>query len=471
MKTLFDKIWDNHVVTTVEDGPTQLYIDRHLCHEVTSPQAFSGLRNRGLKVFRPKQTILTADHNIPTMGQESPIKDAISRMQVDMLAKNAKEFGLTHYGLGHSKNGIVHVIGPENGYTQPGMTIVCGDSHTSTHGAFGAIAFGIGTTEVEMVLASQCVLQTRPKTMRVNFEGELNPMVGAKDLALYMISQLSTSGATGYFVEYAGEAIRNLSMEARMTLCNLSIEMGARGGLIAPDQTTFDYIEGRIFAPKGEEWDKALTYWKTLKTDEGATFDKEVTYDASVIKPMITYGTNPGMGMYIDGRIPNIEDIEESGKKSFKNSLKYMGFSSGEKLEGKSVDYVFLGSCTNGRIEDFRLFTKYVKGKKKADNITAWLVPGSWKVRKQIEAEGLDKILNEAGFELRQPGCSACLAMNDDKIPAGKYAVSTSNRNFEGRQGPGSRTILAGPLVAAAVAVTGKITDPSEVFDLETVIA
>ena len=471
MKTLFDEIWDNHAVTSVKGGPTQLYIDRHLCHEVTSPQAFSGLRKRGLRVFRPEQTILTADHNIPTMGQDQPIQDSISRLQVDTLAKNAEEFGLTHYGLGHSKNGIVHVIGPENGYTQPGMTIVCGDSHTSTHGAFGTIAFGIGTSEVEMVLASQCILQTRPKTMRVNFEGKLNPLVGAKDLALYMISQLSTSGATGYFVEYAGEAIRELSMEARMTMCNLSIEMGARGGLIAPDQKTFDYINGREFAPKGADWDRAVAYWKTLKTDEGAKFDKEVTYDASKIRPMITYGTNPGMGMYIDGTIPRLEDIEESGKKSFQNSLKYMGFESGEKLEGKQVDYVFLGSCTNGRIEDFRLFTKYIKGRKKADNITAWLVPGSWKVHKQIEAEGLDKILIEAGFELRQPGCSACLAMNDDKVPAGKYAVSTSNRNFEGRQGPGSRTILAGPLVAAAVAVTGKITNPTEVFDLDPVLA
>lgn len=471
MKTLFDKIWDNHVVTTVENGPTQLYIDRHLCHEVTSPQAFSGLRKRGLEVFRPEQTILTADHNIPTMGQESPIQDAISRIQVETLAKNAEEFGLTYYGLGNDKNGIVHVIGPENGYTQPGMTIVCGDSHTSTHGAFGTIAFGIGTSEVEMVLASQCILQNRPKTMRINFEGKLSPMVTAKDLALYMISQLSTSGATGYFVEYAGEAIRNMTMEERMTLCNLSIEMGARGGLIAPDETTFNYVKGRKFAPKGEEWDKALAYWKTLKSDEGAKFDKEITYNASEIKPMITYGTNPGMGMYIDGSIPTLDDIDEAGKVSFQNSLKYMGFEEGEKLEGKPVDYVFLGSCTNGRIEDFRLFTKYVKGKKKADNITAWLVPGSWKVRKQIEAEGLDKILNEAGFALRQPGCSACLAMNDDKIPEGKYAVSTSNRNFEGRQGPGSRTILAGPLVAAAVAVTGKVADPNKVFDLETVVA
>ena len=460
MKTLFDKIWDAHVVTTVQDGPTQLYIDRHLCHEVTSPQAFAGLRARGLKVFRPAQTTLTADHNIPTMGQEKPIRDEVSRFQVDTLAKNAEDFGLTYYGLNNPKNGIVHVIGPENGYTQPGMTIVCGDSHTSTHGAFGAIAFGIGTSEVEMVLASQCILQTRPKTMRINFEGKLKEKVTAKDMALYMISQLTTGGATGYFVEYAGEAVRNLTMEERMTLCNLSIEMGARGGLIAPDETTFNYLKGREFAPRGEQWDKALAYWKTLKTDEGAVFDKEVTFEASQIKPMITYGTNPGMGIPIDGAIPQLEDIDGAGKISFEKSLKYMGFAPGEKLLGKPIDYVFLGSCTNGRIEDFRVFAGYVKGKKKADHVTAWLVPGSWQVRKQIEAEGLDKILNEAGFELRQPGCSACLAMNDDKIPAGKYAVSTSNRNFEGRQGPGARTILASPLVAAAAAVNGKITLP-----------
>ena len=460
MKTLFDKIWDAHVVTTVQDGPTQLYIDRHLCHEVTSPQAFAGLRARGLKVFRPAQTTLTADHNIPTMGQEKPIRDEVSRFQVDTLAKNAEDFGLTYYGLNNPKNGIVHVIGPENGYTQPGMTIVCGDSHTSTHGAFGAIAFGIGTSEVEMVLASQCILQTRPKTMRINFEGKLKEKVTAKDMALYMISQLTTGGATGYFVEYAGEAVRNLTMEERMTLCNLSIEMGARGGLIAPDETTFNYLKGREFAPRGEQWDKALAYWKTLKTDEGAVFDKEVTFEASQIKPMITYGTNPGMGIPIDGAIPQLEDIDGAGKISFEKSLKYMGLAPGEKLLGKPIDYVFLGSCTNGRIEDFRVFAGYVKGKKKADHVTAWLVPGSWQVRKQIEAEGLDKILNEAGFELRQPGCSACLAMNDDKIPAGKYAVSTSNRNFEGRQGPGARTILASPLVAAAAAVNGKITLP-----------
>jgi 3-isopropylmalate/(R)-2-methylmalate dehydratase large subunit len=460
MKTLFDKIWDAHVVTTVVDGPTQLYIDRHLCHEVTSPQAFAGLRSRGLEVYRPERTTLTADHNIPTMGQDLPIRDQVSRFQVDTLAKNARDFRLTYYGLNNPMNGIVHVIGPENGYTQPGMTIVCGDSHTSTHGAFGAIAFGIGTSEVEMVLASQCILQTRPKTMRINFEGKLKAFVGAKDMALYMIAQLTTGGATGYFVEYAGEAVRSLTMEERMTLCNLSIEMGARGGLIAPDETTFSYIKGREFAPKGERWEEAMAYWRTLHSDEGAQFDKEVTFDVSQIGPMITYGTNPGMGMPIDGTIPRLDEIDEAGKISFEKSLRYMGFSPGEKLEGKQIDYVFLGSCTNGRIEDFRLFTSYVKGKKKADNVTAWLVPGSWKVRKQIEEEGLDRILEEAGFALRQPGCSACLAMNDDKVPAGKYAVSTSNRNFEGRQGPGARTILAGPLVAAAAAVNGKITQP-----------
>lgn len=460
MKTLFEKIWDAHVVTEVKDGPTQLYIDRHLVHEVTSPQAFAGLRARGLKVFRPEQTTLTADHNIPTMHQDQPIRDEVSRFQVDTLAKNAQDFGLTYYGLNNPKNGIVHVIGPENGYSQPGMTIVCGDSHTSTHGAFGAIAFGIGTSEVEMVLASQCILQTRPKTMRINFEGKLADGVGAKDMALYMISQLTTGGATGYFVEYSGEAVRNLSMEGRMTLCNLSIEMGARGGLIAPDEITFAYLKGREYAPKGDRWEQAIAYWKTLKTDEGAKFDKEVTIDATQIKPMITYGTNPGMGMPIDESIPELESVDTAGKITFEKALNYMGFKPGEKLLGKPIDYVFLGSCTNGRIEDFRVFANYVRGKKKADNVTAWLVPGSWQVRKQIEAEGLDKILEEAGFELRQPGCSACLAMNDDKIPAGKYAVSTSNRNFEGRQGPGSRTILAGPLVAAAAAVTGKISLP-----------
>ena len=460
-KTLFDKIWDAHVVSIIENGPTQLYIDRHFCHEVTSPQAFNGLRARGLKVFRPEKTTMTADHNTPTINQELPVKDPISKNQLDQFAKNAAEFGMPiFYPLGHEKNGVVHIIGPENGFTQPGMTIVCGDSHTSTHGAFGTIAFGIGTSEVEMVLATQCILQSRPKTMRITFDGNLNPGVTSKDLALYMISKLTTGGATGYFVEYAGEAVRNMTMEERMTVCNLSIEMGARGGLIAPDETTFNYVKGREFAPKGEEWEEKLAYWKTLKSDDDAVFDMELTFDASEIQPMITYGTNPGMGMGIHESIPTLDEIDEAGRISFQKSLEYMGFSPGEKLLGKPIDYVFLGSCTNGRIEDFRLFTNYVKGKKKADNVTAWLVPGSWNVRKQIEAEGLDKILEEAGFALRQPGCSACLAMNDDKVPAGKYAVSTSNRNFEGRQGPGARTILAGPLVAAAAAVNGKITMP-----------
>ncbi len=459
--TLFDKIWDAHVVSTIENGPTQLYIDRHFCHEVTSPQAFNGLRARGLKVLRPDKTTMTADHNTPTINQELPVKDPVSKNQLDQFARNAEEFGMpVFYPLGHEKNGVVHIIGPENGFTQPGMTIVCGDSHTSTHGAFGTIAFGIGTSEVEMVLATQCILQSRPKTMRITFNGKLSPGVTSKDLALFMISKLTTGGATGYFVEYAGEAIRNMTMEQRMTVCNLSIEMGARGGLIAPDETTFNYVKGREFAPKGDEWDKKLAYWKTLQSDDDAVFDMELTFDASQIQPMITYGTNPGMGMGINESIPTLEEIDEAGRISFLKSLDYMGFKPGEKLLGKPIDFVFLGSCTNGRIEDFRLFANYVKGRKKADNITAWLVPGSWKVRKQIEEEGLDKILEESGFAIRQPGCSACLAMNDDKVPAGKYAVSTSNRNFEGRQGPGARTILAGPLVAAATAIAGKIVAP-----------
>ncbi|NLO69504.1 MAG: 3-isopropylmalate dehydratase large subunit [Porphyromonadaceae bacterium] len=460
--TLFDKIWDAHVVSTIEDGPTQLYIDRHFCHEVTSPQAFNGLRERGLKVFRPEKTTMTADHNTPTKDQHLPVKDPVSRRQLEAFAKNAEEFNMPlFYPLGHEKNGVVHIIGPENGFTQPGMTIVCGDSHTSTHGAFGTIAFGIGTSEVEMVLATQCILQSRPKTMRITFNGRIKPGVTSKDLALYMISKLTTGGATGYFVEYAGEAIRNLTMEERMTVCNLSIEMGARGGLIAPDETTFNYMKGREFMPKGEDWERSLAYWKTLKSDEDAVFDKELVFNADDIQPRITYGTNPGMGMGINESIPTLDQIDEAGRISFKKSLDYMGFKPGERLLGKKIDYVFLGSCTNGRIEDFRLFTNYIKGKKKADNIIAWLVPGSWKVRKQIEEEGLDKILEEAGFEIREPGCSACLAMNDDKIPAGKYAVSTTNRNFEGRQGQGARTILAGPLVAAAAAVNGKITMPT----------
>lgn len=462
MNTLFDKIWDKHVVQMVDDGPTQLYIDRLYCHEVTSPQAFDGMRQRGLKCFRPDKIYCMPDHNTPTHDQDKPVEDPVSKKQLDALDKNCEEFGLTEFKMFSKDNGIIHVVGPEKGLSLPGMTIVCGDSHTSTHGAMGAVAFGIGTSEVEMVMASQCILQQKPKSMRININGKLGKGVTAKDVALYLMSKITTSGATGYFVEYAGQVVRDMSMEGRLTLCNLSIEMGARGGFVAPDETTFEYIKGREYAPKGADWDKAVEYWKTLKSGDDAVFDKELNFDGADIEPRITYGTNPGMGIGITGSVPTLDEIDENGKASFLKSLDYMGFKPGEKLAGHKVDYVFLGACTNGRIEDFRAFASIVKGKKKADNITAWLVPGSWLVDKQIREEGLDKVLEEAGFAIRQPGCSACLAMNDDKIPAGKYSVSTSNRNFEGRQGPGSRTILASPYVAAAAAITGKITDPRE---------
>jgi 3-isopropylmalate/(R)-2-methylmalate dehydratase large subunit len=459
MNTLFDKIWDKHVVQQVADGPTQLYIDRLYCHEVTSPQAFDGLRARGLKCFRPEKVFCMPDHNTPTHDQDKPIADPVSKAQVDALAKNAAEFGVTHYAMGSRDNGIIHVVGPEKGLSLPGMTIVCGDSHTSTHGAMGAVAFGIGTSEVEMVLASQCILQQKPKSMRITVNGRLGRGVTAKDVALYLMAQLTTSGATGYFVEYSGDVVRSLSMEGRLTLCNLSIEMGARGGFIAPDDVTFDYLKGREYAPKGEDWDKAVAYWRTLRSDDDAVFDRELTFDAADIEPRITYGTNPGMGIGITESIQTPPPSEGLGEAK---ALSYMGFQPGQKLLGTKVDYVFLGACTNGRIEDFRAFASIVKGRKKADGVVAWLVPGSWAVDRQIRDEGLDRVLAEAGFAIRQPGCSACLAMNDDKVPAGKLAVSTSNRNFEGRQGPGSRTILASPLTAAAAAVTGVITDPRE---------
>lgn len=464
MNTLFDKIWDRHVVQIADDGPTQLYIDRLYCHEVTSPQAFDGMRARGLKCFRPEQIYCMPDHNTPTHDQDKPIADPVSKKQVDTLEANAAEFGLTHYGMLSPDNGIIHVVGPEKGLSLPGMTIVCGDSHTSTHGAMGAVAFGIGTSEVEMVMASQCILQQKPKSMRITIDGKLERGVTAKDVALYLMSRLTTSGATGYFVEYSGSVVRDMSMEGRLTLCNLSIEMGARGGFVAPDETTFEYIRGREFAPKGEDWDKAVEYWKTLKSGDDAVFDSELHFDAAEIEPMVTYGTNPGMGMGITQSIPTLDAIDEAGKASFMKSLDYMGFRPGEQLLGRKIDYVFLGACTNGRIEDFRAFASLVKGRYKAGSVTAWLVPGSWAVDRQIREEGLDKILEAASFAIRQPGCSACLAMNDDKIPAGKYSVSTSNRNFEGRQGPGARTILASPLVAAAAAVTGVITDPRELL-------
>ena len=458
-QTLFDKVWDSHIIESIKNGPDVLFIDRHMIHEVTSPVAFLGLKNRKIPVLYPERTFATADHNTPTVNQHLPVADPLSRNQLKALEENAKAHGISYWGLGHKKNGIVHVVGPEYGITQPGATIVCGDSHTSTHGAFGAIAFGIGTSEVEMVLATQCIMQPKPKKMRISIDGSLNHGVTPKDVALFIISKLTTSGATGYFVEYAGEVFEQLSMEGRMTVCNLSIEMGARGGMIAPDKKTFDYIKGREFTPQDTNWDKAMAYWETLFTDEGATFDKELTFNGTEIDPMITFGTNPGMGMSITKAIPTAASVQ-GGAATYKKSLDYMGFAEGESMIGKPIDFVFIGSCTNGRIEDFRAFASIVKGNKRAKNITAWLVPGSHKVLASIKEEGLLDIFEAAEFELREPGCSACLAMNDDKIPAGKYAVSTSNRNFEGRQGPGSRTLLASPLVAAAAAITGKITDP-----------
>ncbi len=465
-KTIFEKIWDKHVVKRSEGYPDALFIDRHFIHEVTSPQAFDGLRKRGIGVFNVNRTSATADHNVPTKDQHLPIKEALSRHQVETLRKNCKEFGVELYDLGHPFQGIVHIIGPELGLTLPGMTIVCGDSHTSTHGAFGNIAFGIGTSEVEQVLATQCILQYKPKTMRIEVNGKLAKGVVSKDIILYIISKISASGATGYFVEYAGDAITSLSMEARMTICNMSIEMGARGGLIAPDETTFNYIKGRKFATQGRAFDSAVEEWKKLRTDDNAQYDIVLKFDAADIGPMITYGTNPGMGMKVTDRIPTVEELKEINEQvSFKKSLDYMGLEPGSAILGKPVDYVFIGSCTNARIEDLRTVASMVKGKKKAAGVEVWVVPGSKQVQEQAKKEGLDKIFEEAGFELREPGCSACLGMNEDKIPAGKYCISTSNRNFEGRQGPKSRTFLASPLSAAAAAITGKVTDVREIVD------
>jgi len=465
-KTLFEKVWDEHVVYTIPEGPDVLYIDQHLIHEVTSPQAFDGLRRRELPVFRPQQTVATADHNVPTKDQHLPIKEALSRLQVDTLTQNCQDFGLELYGLNHPYQGIVHVIGPDLGITQPGMTMVCGDSHTSTHGAFGSIAFGIGTSEVEQVLATQCILQNRPKTMRIEVSGKLQPGVYAKDIILYIISQISTSGGTGYFVEYAGDAISQLSMEGRMTICNMSIEMGARGGIIAPDDTTFNYLSGRKYAPQGADFDKAVSYWKTLPSDADARFDKELHFRAEDIAPMITYGTNPGMGIRVDQHIPIQSQLAStSEQKSLIKSLQYMGLEEGQPIKGQPVDYVFIGSCTNSRIEDLRLVANFVKGRKKASDVEVWVIPGSQQVAKQAHEEGLDIILKEAGFEFRGAGCSACLGMNEDKIPAGKYCISTSNRNFEGRQGPGARTFLASPLSAAAAALSGRIEDVRELIN------
>ena len=452
--TLFDKVWDTHVVKHIDEGPDVLFIDRHLVHEVTSPVAFKGLDKRKIEVLFPEKTFATADHNTPTENQHLPVRDPLSAKQLQTLEENTKNYRISYWGLGHEKNGIVHVIGPENGITLPGATIVCGDSHTSTHGAFGAIAFGIGTSEVEMVLSSQCVMQMKPKKMRITVNGFLQKGVSPKDVALYIISQLTTSGATGYFVEYAGEVFSNMTMEGRMTVCNMSIEMGARGGMIAPDEKTYSYLKNRTFAPRNKDWDNAMKYWTNLSSDKEAQFDKELIFDGFEITPMITFGTNPGMGVGIHETIPN------RPSSSFQKSMNYMNFKAGEKMLGKKIDYAFLGSCTNGRLEDFEDFAQIVKGNKKSPNVSAWLVPGSQLVAKKIKESGTAKIIEEAGFEIREPGCSACLAMNDDKVPAGKYAISTSNRNFEGRQGPGSRTLLASPLVVAAAAITGEITDP-----------
>ena len=462
-KTLFDKLWDSHVVKKSDGYPDALFIDRHFIHEVTSPQAFDGLKKRNIPVFNTQRTTATADHNVPTKDQHLPIKEALSRHQVETLRKNCKEFGIELYDLGHPYQGIVHIIGPELGLTLPGMTIVCGDSHTSTHGAFGNIAFGIGTSEVEQVMATQCVLQYKPKTMKIEINGKLGKGVVSKDIILYIISKISASGATGFFVEYAGDTIKGLSMEARMTICNMSIEMGARGGLIAPDEITFNYIKGRKFAPQGQAFEKAVERWKSLKTDEGAVYDKILKFDAADIAPMITYGTNPGMGIKVTDRIPTLEELKDlSERNSFSKSVEYMGLEPGSPLLGRAVDYVFIGSCTNARIEDLRLVAQIVKGKKRAENVEVWVIPGSRQVEEQAIKEGIDKIFTEAGFELRQSGCSACLGMNEDKVPPGKYCVSTSNRNFEGRQGPKSRTFLVSPLSAAAAAITGKITDVRE---------
>ena len=455
-KTLFDKVWDNHVVESIKNGPDIFFIDKHLIHEVTSPQAFDELKEKNLEVFDPERVLATVDHNVPTLNQHLPIEDDLSRNQVEKLKTNCFENNIELFGLGNPNQGIVHVIGPELGITQPGMTIVCGDSHTSTHGAFGAIAFGIGTSQVAQVLASQCLLLNKPKKMRVNVNGKLNKNVTPKDIILYIISKLGTDGGTGYFVEYSGNIFSDMSMEGRMTVCNMSIEMGARGGMIAPDKVTYEYLKGKPYAPKGDLFINKINEWENLKSDSDAKFDKEYFFDAEEIYPMLTYGTNPGMGIKYSDLIP------KSDKKSDIKSLEYMGFKSGESLIGKKINYVFIGSCTNSRIEDFRIVAEYIKDKKKAKNVNALIVPGSQNVLNEIRKEGLDKIFMSSGFEIRQPGCSACLAMNDDKIPPGEICVSTSNRNFEGRQGPGSRTILSSPLMAAATAVNGKIIDINE---------
>ncbi len=462
-RTLYDKIWDSHIVDQLEDEAYILYIDRHLVHEVTSPQAFEGLRELGRKVRRPEATFAVADHNVPTKDLDKGISDPESKLQIDTLEANTAEFGIPYFSMTDDRRGIVHIIGPEQGLTLPGMTIVCGDSHTSTHGAFGALAHGIGTSEVEHVLATQTLVQEKAKNMLVHVEGELPIGVTAKDLALAIIGQIGTAGGTGHVIEYAGEAVRSLSMEGRMTLCNLTIEAGARAGLIAPDQTTFDYVMGRPYAPKAGAYEQAVAYWKTLNTDEGAKFDTEVVIDASKLEPYVTWGTSPEDALPISGIVPAPSEFEDEGKQmAAERALNYMGLEAGTKLIDIEVDHVFVGSCTNGRIEDLRAVAKVIEGKQVKDSVNAIIVPGSGLVKIQAEEEGLDKIFEAAGFEWRQPGCSMCLAMNADKLSQGDRCASTSNRNFEGRQGHGGRTHLVSPAMAAAAAITGRLTDVRE---------
>jgi 3-isopropylmalate/(R)-2-methylmalate dehydratase large subunit len=469
-RTIVEKIWDDHVVSQDDGAPAVLAVDLHLVHEVTSPQAFSGLRARGLSVRHPERTVATADHSTPTHSRSLPMADPMAAAQVDQLTRNCAEFGIPLHGLGSPQQGIVHVIGPQLGLTQPGMTIVCGDSHTATHGAFGALAFGIGTSEVEMVLATQTLLQRDPRTYEVRVDGRLDPGVSAKDIILALIARIGIGGGTGHVFEYTGGAIRGMTMEQRMTICNMSIEGGARAGLIAPDDTTFNYVEGRTHAPKGTDWDAALALWRTLPTDDGATYHKSITIDASALEPMVTYGTNPGMGIPITSRVPSPEAQTDPGaRRALERALEYMDLTPGQEILGQKVDVVFVGSCTNGRISDLRLAASVLKGRKVADGVRVMIVPGSDEVKREAESEGLHEVFRAAGAEWREAGCSMCIAMNGDQLAPGQYAISTSNRNFEGRQGKGGRTFLASPLTAAASAIAGVVADPRRLPGIESI--
>jgi 3-isopropylmalate/(R)-2-methylmalate dehydratase large subunit len=471
-RTLVDKIWDDHLVTEEPGAPSVLAVDLHLVHEVTSPQAFTGLRARGLTVRRPGQTVATADHSVPTHARSLPILDSMAAAQISQLEVNCREFGIPLHGMGSPSQGIVHVIGPQLGLTQPGMTIVCGDSHTSTHGAFGALAFGIGTSEVEMVLATQCLLQRRPRTYEVRIDGRLAPGVSSKDIILALIARIGVGGGTGHVFEYSGEAIRALTMEQRMTICNMSIEGGARAGLIAPDDTTFEYLAGRPHAPAGAAWDQAVRGWRALPTDAGATYDRSISLDASSLEPMVTYGTNPGMGIPITSNVPSPADEADPGqRRALEHALEYMDLRPGQAILGQKVDVVFIGSCTNGRISDLRLAASVLRDRRVADGVRVMVVPGSDEVKREAEGEGLAEVFRAAGAEWREAGCSMCIAMNGDQLSPGQYAISTSNRNFEGRQGKGGRTFLASPLTAAASAIAGVVSDPRRLPGIETLTA